>query len=490
VGVSVRIAAIGLGYVGLVTSACLAEWGHDVDGFEASDSRLSDLRSGRVPFYEPGLETLLARNTEAGRLSFLGTDQLRRTAEADVVFVAVGTHDGNGGWQTATILSSLSSLVPLLADDAVLVIRSTLPPDFVAQLGPLIQMVRHEAGRPTIAVVLNPEFTKEGNAVADFMRPERVVLGVINDPENRGVSRLIELYERASAPVLVMPAMDAAFSKLAANLFLATKISFANELAGLCESYGANIDTVVQAMSYDPRIGGRFLHAGVGFGGSCLPNQVAMMVRAASDTGTPVPLLSAVDEINHGQRLRFVERLAAMLGGELAGRRIALLGLTFKPMTDDVRDAPALTIARLLVERHARPIAYDPMPRAREAAATLIDGLEVTDSVDTALHDADAIALVTEWPEFREIDWRRAAQLVAQPIVLDGRNALPGPLLVEAGFTYAAFGRGRPPVQPAAAIESLAPPGDAARIVGAEPLTNGDRLHALEPSIVIGPARS
>lgn len=436
-----QIGVIGLGYVGLVTSACLAEWGHHVTGVETSESRLDALKHGRVPFFEPGLSEMVARHAADGRLEFSASSR-QAVAEADLVFVAVGTHDGNGGWQTETMLACLSEVVPYMGDDAVLVVRSTLPPDFIRQLPRLLRSLREQAGLGPIAAMVNPEFTREGAALADFLQAERVVLGTIDDPDGHGTARLTALYEQGGAPILTMSAIDAAFAKLGANLFLATKISFANELATLCDAYGAQVDRVVEAMAYDGRIGGRFLRAGVGFGGSCLPHQVTMTVKSATLAGIPSPLLAAVDDINHRQRTDFVARLSAMVGGSLQDTKIALLGLTFKPETDDLRDAPALEIARQLISAGATVVAYDPMESARERSAAAVPGLQVVASAMEAARDADAIGLVTEWHEFSTLDWGAIRSIVRRPIVVDGRGVLSPEALLTAGFDYAAFGRG------------------------------------------------
>jgi UDPglucose 6-dehydrogenase len=268
-----------------------------------------------------------------------------------------------------------------------------------------------------------------------------VVIGVADDPSGRGTRLLTHAYQPARAPILTMNAIDASFAKLGSNLFLATKISFANELAALCEAHGADITQVVGAMALDSRIGGKFLRAGIGFGGSCLPHQVAMTASAGVADGVATPLIQAVDTVNHGQRVRFVERVIDAVGGDLSGRRIALLGLTFKPETDDLRDAPALTIARLLIDRGARVVAYDPMPTARVRAVALVYGLEVADSALSALAGADAAGLVTEWSEFGTIDWRHAASVMHSPTMIDGRNFLEPTLLAAAGFRYVGFGR-------------------------------------------------
>ncbi|MDQ3525625.1 MAG: UDP-glucose/GDP-mannose dehydrogenase family protein [Chloroflexota bacterium] len=435
-----QTAVIGLGYVGLVTAACLAHWGHRVLGVDVDAHRLRALQAGRLPFYEPRLDELVEANTTNGRLTFTSSpaDAVRG---ASIVMVAVGTHDGNGGWQTDTIRGCLESILPEVADDATLVVRSTLPPEFIQELPTLIGTIRTSVGRPTVPVLINPEFTREGCAVVDFLEPERVVFGSVDDPDGRGLAMLQELYGSTSAPKLNLSGTDAAFAKLGSNLFLATKISFANELATLCEAYGADVESVVRAMAYDSRIGGRFLRAGAGFGGSCLPHQVTMTVRTARLAGIPSPLLQAVDEVNHGQRERVVEKLRTLLDGQLAGHRIAMLGVAFKPHTDDVRDAPSLTIAARLIALGAEVVAYDPMPRAVERASAVVAGIHIAGSAMEALEGADAVALVTEWPEFLAIDWSRARELMRGRAIVDARNVLSPGELKSLGFAYSGFGR-------------------------------------------------
>jgi len=437
-----HIAVFGLGYVGLVTSACLAEWGHDVTGFDANVDRRRALDENRMPFHEPGLAEMVAANRDLERLRF-ATFQRDRivevVGESDAVVVAVGTHDGNGGWQTTTILNCLQDVVPALPVSTVLIIRSTLPPEFVKRLPSVLSELRGHL--PPITAILNPEFTREGTALNDFLRPERVVVGIVADPAGIGEACAHEMYRDTDAPILTMPAIDASFAKLGSNLFLATKISFANELARLCGMYGADIEGVVAAMAYDSRIGGSFLRAGVGFGGSCLPHQVTMTTEAAARHGVDVPLISAVDVVNHRQRETFVELIASSVTDGLAGKRVAILGLSFKPHTDDLRDAPAITITRRLLEMGAQPVAYDPMPAARDRAAQLVSGLEVVASVAESLDGADAVGLVTEWPEFSQIDWQDARSRMRGNVVVDGRNALHAAMIVGAGFRYLAFGR-------------------------------------------------
>lgn len=445
-----KVTVVGQGYVGLVTAAGAAEWGHEVVGVEKHEGRLEALLGGHVPFHEPALGELVDTHLADGRLRF-SAEAAEAVAASSLTFVAVGTVNADQHWETKTIAACLAEVVPHVPDDGAIVVRSTCPPEFIGQLVDYVDFLRRESGRELIAVMLNPEFTKEGTAVQDFLEPDRVVLGVASDPEARGVALLREFYAQVEAPVLVLSAMDAILSKLGANLFLATKISFANELAALCDLYGSQIERVIEGMAHDPRIGGSFLRAGIGFGGSCLPHQVTMTVRDASTRGHETPLLAAVDEINLRQKMSFVDRIDDLVGG-LAGRRIALLGLTFKPHTDDLRAAPALDIASMLIDRGATVVAYDPMETARRNAKALILGLTVVSSAIEAVSGADAIALTTEWPEFVTLPWQQIAGIVGQRIVVDGRNALDPDALVGAGFVYSSFGRGhRLPEEPAIA---------------------------------------
>jgi UDPglucose 6-dehydrogenase len=443
-----RVAVFGMGYVGLVTAAGLAKWGHEVIGIEVDHERLDALRAGRLPLFEPGLDALVEGGVAGKRLRF--TDRLDGIAAVQVAIVAVGTHDGNGGWQTDTIQSCFAGMVPQLADDAVLVVRSTLPPEFLPRIRPMIDSLRAAAGRGPVPVVVNPEFTREGSAVMDYLEPDRIVIGVISDDTGAGVRQLRRMYHSVTAPFLVMPSEDAVLAKLGANLFLATKISFANELAMLCEAYNADVTQVVEAMSHDARIGGAFLRAGVGFGGSCLPHQVTMTVHAAEAAGRETPLLAAVDKINHQRRFDFVARLEDAVGGTLEGARVAILGLTFKPGTDDLREAPSLTIAEAAIAAGAEVVAYDPMPSARSRAERLVPGLQIAESAAEALAGADVAGLVTEWSEFTHLDWAALRDTMNRPAIVDGRNALDPEAIAAAGFRYTGFGRraaGAVPVQ-------------------------------------------
>jgi UDPglucose 6-dehydrogenase len=445
-----QIGVVGLGYVGLVTAVGLAEWHHEVVGVERDPHRLRQLKEGRLPFYEPGLADVFERELAAKRLRFTA-DPADGIPSADIVMVAVGTHDGNGGWQTASVRRCLAELAPHVRDDAAVVVRSTLPPDFVSELEKIVRQQRLVHGRAPVNLLLNPEFSQEGRALDEFRDPKRIIIGVIHDPMGSGEAALRRAYDRADAPIITLPAVEASLAKLGANLFLATKISFANELAALCDAFGADVTNVVHSMSYDDRIGGTFLRAGIGFGGSCLPHQVSMMVRIAAQAGAPTPLLSAVDEINSRQRRAFVATIAELLGGTLQDTTVALLGLAFKPNTDDLRDAPALTIAELLIAAGARVQAYDPMERVRSDAAMAVPGMIVVDRIEDALRGVDAAALTTEWPEIIALDWRSVRGLMRRPIVIDGRNVLFPNEMAAAGFTFTAFGRGTSEARPRSA---------------------------------------
>ncbi|HEX5465457.1 MAG TPA: nucleotide sugar dehydrogenase [Candidatus Limnocylindrales bacterium] len=434
-----RVTVVGLGAVGLVTAACLAAEGHDIVGLEADPDRLAALRRGEVPFHEPGLDELTATSLAERRL-VLSDSPDAAVSTARLVILAVGTHGPDGSWQSASMVRCLLEVVPLVADDAVLVIRSTLPPDFAVGIAARVAGLRRATGRPDVPVLLNPEFTREGTAVHDFQHPSRIVIGIASDPSGSGLAAVKRLYAHTTAPLRVVSAMDACLGKLAANLFLGTRISFANELAAVCEEYGADIEAVVDTMAPDPRIGSYFFRAGLGFGGSCLPSQVAMMSRAVREHGLSTPLLDAVTAINARQIERFADRLTAFLG-DLAGARICLLGLAFKPGTDDLRDAPSLNLARRLIAAGAAVVAYDPMPRARSGAAAQVAGLQVADSAAQAIAGADAIGLVTEWAEFAALDWEGLQASLARPIIIDGRNALDAGRLIGAGYAYAGFGR-------------------------------------------------
>jgi UDPglucose 6-dehydrogenase len=470
------VAVVGLGYVGLVTAAGLATRGHRVRGVDADPGRLEMLRGGRLPVVEPGVERILD-GAEAAR--FRLCDSVEEAVRgARVVLVAVGTHDGRGGWQTDTMDAALRAVVPVVDDGAVLAIRSTLPPAYATRLGLRASALRSSGA---LGVVLNPEFTRESTALADFLQPDRIVVGVADDPRGDALAVMRALYAGFDAPIVEMSATDAALTKLASNLFLATKISFANEVAALCDLHGATVDRVLAAVGLDARIGGAFLRPGVGFGGSCLPHQVRMTVRDAEAAGQPAPLLAAVEHVNRRQRRRVVDLLLSRFPS-LAGRRVALLGLAFKPGTDDTREAPALDVAAWLLEEGAEVVGFDPLPATRERTAAALPGLRVAGSAEDALSDADAVVLLTEWPELaRGMDWTAAASRMRGDLVIDGRNALDPDAVRAAGLAYVGFGRG------GAATPRLQP-----IRLRVEPAANGTHPEpaVLEPLAEAVPARS
>jgi UDPglucose 6-dehydrogenase len=418
------IGVVGVGWVGLVTAACFAELGHPVVARDILPEKVAALSRGELTIHEPGLDELVARNAE--RLTFTTEmDELLETAK--LLFVCVDTpptHSGDAD------LSRVRSVVAELRDDSehVLIMKSTVP----AGTGATIRR-----DLPGVAYVSCPEFLKEGSAVEDFMHPDRVVIGA--DPgDERAGDAVAELYQPLGGEIVRTDVASAEMIKLASNAFLATKISFVNEIANVCEEVGADVGEVARGMGLDQRIGSSFLRAGIGYGGSCFPKDVSALKMLAGNTGYHFQLLNAVIEVNELQKRRVVQKLASHLGS-LVGRRVALLGLAFKPQTDDMREASSLVLAARLQGEGAEVVAYDPV--AAEAARDLLDGVELRASALDALDGADAAVLVTEWPEFGELDWSEAARRMAHPLVIDGRNFLDPNQLTAAGFEYEGIGR-------------------------------------------------
>jgi UDPglucose 6-dehydrogenase len=419
------IGVIGVGWVGLVTAACFAELGHQVVARDILPGKVAALSRGELTIHEPGLDELLSRNAE--RLTFT-TDMGELLGAARLLFVCVDTpptHSGDAD------LSRVRAVVEELPeeDDHVLVMKSTVP----AGTG---EAIRRD--RPGLAYVSCPEFLKEGTAVADFLHPDRVVIGAdAGDGEAR--DSVAALYEPLGGEVVRTDVASAEMIKLASNAFLATKISFVNEIANVCEEVGADVGEVARGMGLDQRIGPSFLRAGIGYGGSCFPKDVSALKMLAGNTGYHFQLLNAVIEVNELQKRRVVQKLLGHLGS-LVGRRVALLGLAFKPDTDDMREASSLVLAARLQGEGAEVVAYDPV--AADAARELLDGVELRDSALAALEGADAAVLVTEWGEFAALDWGEAASRMARPLLIDGRNFLDPKALVSAGFEYEGIGRG------------------------------------------------
>jgi UDPglucose 6-dehydrogenase len=418
------IGVIGVGWVGLVTAACFAELGHRVIARDILPEKVAALSRGEVTIHEPEIEALLKRNAE--RLTFT-TEMPELLAGARLLFVCVDTPPTTSG---DADLSRVRAVVEELGVDGehVLAMKSTVP----AGTG---EAIRREL--PGLPYVSCPEFLKEGSAVADFLHPDRVVIGADPGDEEAG-DALARLYEPLGGEIVRTDVASAEMIKLASNAFLATKISFVNEIANVCEEVGADVAEVTRGMGLDQRIGPSFLRAGIGYGGSCFPKDLKALKQLAGNTGYHFQLLTAVIEVNELQKRRVVKKLQQRLGS-LAGRKVALLGLAFKPDTDDMREASSLVLAARLQGEGAEVVAYDPV--AIDAARPLLDGVEFRDSALDALEDADAAVLVTEWPEFAELDWSAAAERMARPLLIDGRNFLDPKLLEVAGFEYEGIGK-------------------------------------------------
>jgi UDPglucose 6-dehydrogenase len=421
------IGVIGTGYVGLVTAAGFAALGSEVWCVDIDAAKVERLRRGEVPIYEPGLERLLAEHSE--RLHF-STDLGQALERCRLLFVAVGTPPTYSGDADLSAVHAVVNAIPS-SDSHALVMKSTVP----SGTGAAIQRILGERGKDGLRYVSCPEFLKEGSAIEDFMHPDRVVVGDNGDWAGDAV---VELYAPLGAPLVRTDIASAEMVKLASNAFLATKISFINEIANVCEETGADVVEVARGMGLDDRIGPKFLQAGIGFGGSCFPKDVDALKQLAGNSGYHFQLLTAVIEVNELQKRRVISKLQKHLGG-LVGKRITLLGLAFKPNTDDMREASSLVLSARLGADGAIVSAYDPV--AENEARSLISGLRFAESAMDATTDADAVVLVTEWPEFLELDWREVADSMGGDLVIDGRNALDGEAVRAAGLIYEGIGR-------------------------------------------------
>jgi len=422
------IGVIGTGYVGLVTAAGFAELGSEVYCVDIDAEKIERLRRGEVPIYEPGLEQLLVNNKE--RLHF-STDLAEALEHARLLFVAVGTPPTYSGDADLSAVHAVVDAIPA-SDRHALVMKSTVP----CGTGAAIRRGFGERGKDGLRYVSCPEFLKEGSAVEDFLHPDRVVVG---DEGDWAGDAVVELYSPLEAPLVRTDIASAEMVKLASNAFLATKISFINEIANVCEETGADVVEVARGMGLDDRIGPKFLQAGIGFGGSCFPKDVDALKQLAGNSGYHFQLLTAVIEVNELQKRRVIGKLHKYLGG-LVGMRVALLGLAFKPNTDDMREASSLVLSARLNADGATVTACDPV--AEEQARKLVSGIAFADSPLDAVRDADAVVLVTEWPEFVDLDWRSVARAMRGTLVIDGRNALDAEVVRDAGLTYEGIGRG------------------------------------------------
>jgi UDPglucose 6-dehydrogenase len=422
-----RIAIFGAGYVGLVTGACFAELGHDVVVRDVLDHKIESLRAGRAPIYEPGLDELLEANRD--RMSF--TLEVREAiAEAQFLFVAVGTPPTYSGDADLSAVWTMVNDLPEEFDGErpIVVMKSTVP----VGTGSAVRAALDKRGLDAVGYVSNPEFLAEGTAIADFMRPDRIVVGAFEEDD---AERVAALYEGIDAPIVRTSVASAEMVKLASNAFLTTRVSFINEIANVCELVGADVNAVAEGIGLDHRLGPHFLRAGIGWGGSCFGKDVSALKQLAGNSGYHFQLLSAVIEVNELQKRRVVSKLQRRLG-LLQGRKIALLGLAFKPGTDDMREAPSLVLAGRLIAEGADVSAWDPV-----ADGHILHGVDIAASALEAIDGADAAVLVTEWPELRELDWSEVAQRMRTRLVIDGRNMLDPVAMRALGFAYEGIGR-------------------------------------------------
>lgn len=433
-----RVAMIGTGYVGLVSGACFADFGHVVTCVDKDSGKIDRLNAGQMPIYEPGLEDLVAANVRDGRLSFAleGAEAIRN---ADAVFIAVGTPSrrGDGHADLSYVYAAAEEIADLIDGFTVVVTKSTVPVGTGDEIERIIRARRPDAD---FAVVSNPEFLREGAAIGDFKRPDRVVVGIEDERARPVMTELYRPLNLNETPILFTGRRTSELTKYAANAFLALKITFINEMADLCESLGADVQQVARGIGLDNRIGSKFLHAGPGYGGSCFPKDTLALVRTATDAGSPLRLIETTVEVNDARKRAMADRVAAALGGvDLKGKTVALLGLTFKPNTDDMRDAPSLDVAPALIAMGAKVQAFDPEGMAE--AAKMLDGVVFRDGPYDAVEGADVVVIMTEWDQFRALDLDRIKLLLNQPVMVDLRNIYRPEDMKARGFRYSSIGR-------------------------------------------------
>jgi len=432
-----RVAMIGTGYVGLVSGACFADFGHEVVCVDKDPSKIERLERGEIPIFEPGLDDLVAANVRSGRLSF-ALDGAAAIGSADAVFIAVGTPSrrGDGHADLSYVYAAAEEIAGLIEGFTVVVTKSTVPVGTGDEIERIIRERRPDAD---FAVVSNPEFLREGAAIEDFKRPDRVVVGT-EDARAQTVMR--ELYRPLNlneTPILFTGRRTSELIKYAANAFLAMKITFINEMADLCEALGADVQQVARGIGLDKRIGGKFLHAGPGYGGSCFPKDTLALVRTATDAGAPVRLIETTVAINDARKKAMAGKVAAALGGDIKDKTVALLGLTFKPNTDDMRDAPSLDVAPALIGMGATVQAFD--PEGMHEAAKLLDGVVFKAGPYEAVEGADVVVILTEWDQFRALDLDRVKLLMREPVMVDLRNVYRPYDMRARGFRYVSIGR-------------------------------------------------
>ncbi|MFB0490880.1 UDPglucose 6-dehydrogenase [Methylobacterium sp. OAE515] len=436
-----KIAMIGAGYVGLVSGACLADFGHTVVCIDREPDKIASLNAGRMPIYEPGLDALVAENVRQRRLAF-STSMREAVAEADAVFIAVGTPSrrGDGFADLSFVFDAAREIAGALSGFTVVVTKSTVP---VGTGDEVERIIREANPAAEVSVASNPEFLREGAAIADFKRPDRIVVGT-QDARAEAVMR--EVYRPLylnQAPILVTDRRTAELTKYAANAFLAAKITFINEIADLCEAVGADVQQVARGIGLDKRIGPKFLHAGPGYGGSCFPKDTLALVKTAQDAGTPLRLVETVVAVNDQRKRAMARKVIKACGGSVRGKTVALLGLTFKPDTDDMRDAPSLAIVAGLQDAGARIVAYD--PEGMDHARALMPEVTYAEDAYACAEGADALVIVTEWNAFRALDLDRLRQTMASgdaaPVLIDLRNIYDPESAARHGFTYRGIGR-------------------------------------------------
>ena len=435
-----RITMVGTGYVGLVSGACFSDFGHDVICVDKDVAKIDLLNSGGIPIYEPGLDVLVKDNVMAGRLTFT-TDLAGAVAKSDAVFIAVGTptRRGDGHADLAYVYAAAEEIADHLSGYTVVITKSTVPVGTGAEVERIIANRRSDlaAGRD-FAVASNPEFLREGSAIEDFKRPDRVVVGTDDERAKQVMRAMYRPLYLIETPIVFTSRPTAELIKYAANAFLATKITFINEMADLCEKVGADVQDVARGIGLDGRIGRKFLHAGPGFGGSCFPKDTLALKRTAEEAGTPTRIIEAVTAVNDARKKSMADRVVNALGGRIKGAKVAVLGLTFKPNTDDMRDSPSLDILPILKAQGAEISAYD--PEGMKEARKHLD-IHFVESAIEAITGADVILIITEWNEFRGLDLNRIRQLVRRPIIVDLRNIYSPADVAAAGFSYYSIGR-------------------------------------------------
>ncbi|MBI5260909.1 MAG: UDP-glucose/GDP-mannose dehydrogenase family protein [Bradyrhizobium sp.] len=432
-----RIAMIGTGYVGLVSGACFADFGHEVTCVDKDESKIAALKRGEIPIFEPGLDALVAANVKARRLDFT-TDLSRPVAEAEAVFIAVGTPSrrGDGHADLSYVYAAAREIAKSLSGFTIVVTKSTVP---VGTGDEVERIIRETNPNADVVVASNPEFLREGAAIRDFKFPDRIVIGTADERGHKVMSDIYRPLSLNQAPLMFTARRTAEMIKYAANAFLATKITFINEIADLSEKVGANVQEVARGIGLDNRIGTKFLHAGPGFGGSCFPKDTRALIKIAQDNDVQLRIVEAVLAVNDNRKRAMARKVSHALGGALRGKTVAVLGLTFKPDTDDMREAPSIPLVTGLLDMGAKVRAYDPagMEQARHELPTI----EYCDDPYTCARGADALVIVTEWVQFRALDLDRLKQVMAQPVMVDLRNVYRPEDLAAAGFVYESVGR-------------------------------------------------